>query len=62
MRAMLQLPLGNWEKIKADLITARDLGLDIIVSFRNRYRSVANFEQTTGIQLPEDIAALLTPP
>ena len=28
--------------------------------FRNTFENVANFEQKTGIQLPEDIASLLT--
>lgn len=38
------------------------MGADIIASFHNDYASVEDFEQNTGIQLPEDIAALLTPP
>ena len=56
------LYLQEWEKAKADLITAKDMGADIIASFHNNYASVEDFEQETGIQLPEDIAALLTPP
>ena len=56
------LHLQEWEKAKSDLITAKDMGSDIIASFHNDYESVADFEQKTGIQLPEDIAALLTPP
>ena len=50
------------EKAKADLITAKDMGTDIVASFRKDYESVADFEQETGIQLPEDIAEMLTPP
>ena len=42
--------------------TAKDMRTDIVASFRNDYESVADFEQKTGIQLPEDIAAMLTPP
>ncbi len=55
------LHLQEWEKAKADLITAKDMGADIIASFHNGYTNVEDFEQKTGIQLPEDIAALLTP-
>ena len=61
-RGEVWLHLKDWEKAKADLITAKDMGTDIVASFRNDYESVADFEQKTGIQLPEDIAAMLTPP
>ncbi len=61
-RGEVWLHLKDWEKAKADLITAKDMGDDIVASFRNDYESVADFEQKTGIQLPEDIAAMLTPP
>ena len=56
------LHLNEMEKAKADLITAKDMGVDIVAAFRIDYESVADFEQKTGIQLPEDIAAMLTPP
>ena len=56
------LHLQEWEKAKSDLITAQDLGVDIIAAFHNDYASIGDFEQKTGIQLPEDIVALLTPP
>ncbi len=56
------LHLQEWEKAKSDLITTKDMGMDIIASFNNEYASIEDFEQKTGIQLPEDIAAMLTPP
>ena len=56
------LHLNEMEKAKADLITAKEMGADIVAAFRNDYENVADFEQKTGIQLPEDIAAMLTPP
>ena len=56
------LHLQEWEKAKSDLITAKDMDVDIIASFHNDYTSVTEFEEKTGIQLPADIAALLTPP
>lgn len=55
------LLLQEWEKAKSDLITAKDMGMDIIASFKSEYASIDDFEQKTGIQLPEDIAPLLTP-
>ena len=56
------LHLNEMEKAKADLITAKEMGVDIVAAFRIDYESVADFEQETGIQLPEDIVAMLTPP
>ena len=56
------LHLKDWEKAKSDLTIAKNKGMDIVASFRNDYESVADFEQETGIQLPEDIVAMLTPP
>ena len=56
------LHLKDWEKAKSDLTIAKNKGMDIVASFRKDYESVADFEQKTGIQLPEDIVAMLTPP
>ena len=56
------LRLREWEKAKADLTTARDMGMDIIAKFHSTFGNIANFERIKGIQLPEDIVALLTPP
>ena len=36
------------------------MGLDIVDSFQSDSKSVADFEQRTGVTLPEDIAAMLT--
>lgn len=59
-RADLLLHLGEFKKAKSDLTTARDIGINIIDAFHNSYESIENFEQKAGIQLPEDIAVLLT--
>lgn len=61
-RGMTLLRMEKWEKAKSDLTTAQNMGVDIIALFGNTYGSVANFERMIGIQLPKDIAALLTPP
>ena len=38
------------------------MGVDISAAFHNDNVNVEDFDQKTGIQLPEDIAAMLTPP
>ena len=60
-RGIVWLFLKNWDNAKADLSAARSMGVDIIANFCNSYKSVAEFERVTGIQLPEDITAMLTP-
>ncbi len=61
-RSIALLDLQEWEKAKSDLTIARNMGVDIIALFRNAYTSVTDFEQKHNVTLPEDIAALLTPP
>ena len=51
--------LKEWQKAKADLTTAKEMGFDIIEFFQNAHESVKAFEAKNGIKLPEDIAALL---
>ena len=60
-RGETRLHLQAWEDAKADLMNARDMGLNIITEFCGIYGNIANFEQIIGIQLPADIAAMLTP-
>ena len=59
-RGVTRLHLQAWEEAKSDLTTARDMGMDIIASFQNDYESVSDFEGKHGIQLPVDIAAMLS--
>lgn len=61
-RGIVLLDVQEWQKAKSDLTIARNMGVDVIALFRNAYVSIADFEQKHGIKLPEDIAALLTPP
>ena len=60
-RGVARLHLKEWENARADLTTAKDMGLDIIASFQNAYENVPDFETKHGIQLPEDITTMLTP-
>ena len=59
-RGLTRLYLREWEKAKLDLTTARDIGLDIIASFRNIYGDVEAYERRNRVKLPEDIATMLT--
>ena len=60
-RAIALLHLQEWERAKADLTIARNMGVDIIALFRNSFSSIADFEQRYGVEIPEDIAVMLTP-
>ena len=59
-RGLAFLHLQELEKAKADLTTARDMGMDIVAIFHSTFGSIANFERINGVQLPADIATLLT--
>ena len=60
-RGFALLHKGEWDKAKADLTVARNLGLDIIASFQSDYENVADFEQKNDVQVPPDLAEMLTP-
>lgn len=61
-RGVTHLRLKEWEKAKVDLTNAKKMGVNIVTVFCNDYASVNDFENKTGIYLPADIAAMLTPP
>ena len=58
--SIAHLHLGAWEKAKSNLTIARNKGIDITTVFRNHYGGLPNFEQRIGVNLPRDIAAILT--
>ena len=58
-RGVAWLRLRAWEKAKADLIAAKNRGMDLVAAFRSTHRNVAAFERANQVKLPEDIAALL---
>ena len=60
-RGEVLLRLREWERAKSDLTIAGEKGINITNVFGNTYTSVANFQSKTGITLPVDIAAMLTP-
>ena len=59
-RGVVWLCLKQWEKANSDLTTAKEKGLDIVVTFRDDYKDVSDFEQKNGVKLPEDFGIMLT--
>ena len=60
-RGEARLHLKEWDEGKKDLRTAVEKGADIVKEFRKEHKSIELFEERHSIQLPEDIAAMLTP-
>lgn len=61
-RGTALLHLQDWENAKFDFEAAKAMSENVTILFHQFYASVEDFEQKTGIQLPEDIAAMLTSP
>ena len=60
-RGEARLHLSQWDEAKADMTTDAQNGYDIVAAFRKDHGSVQEFQQKTGLTLPEDIAIMLTP-
>ena len=60
-RGVAWLCLKSWEKARADLTSARNMGADIVALFQQDYKGVASFEQRYNCKLPVDLTAMLTP-
>ena len=58
-RGEVWLHLQEWENAKADLIAAKDMGMDIVAAFRNDYKDIAGFERRHQVKLPKEIGALV---
>ena len=59
-RGVNWLAIGNWEKARTDFSTAQNFEFDVASEFHKEFNSVATFEQIHNVQLPADIAAMLT--
>ena len=62
LRAWTWLRLEEWEEAKSDFAAMQSMNWDPFPMFDANYGSVEDFEQRYNVQVPEDIAALLTPP
>ncbi|MDE0297432.1 MAG: tetratricopeptide repeat protein [Candidatus Poribacteria bacterium] len=60
-RGLEFLHTQNWEKAESDLAVAKNKGMDVVAVFHRRYVNIADFEQKSGVKLPEDIVTLLQP-
>ena len=54
------LYLHEWDKAEADFTAARNLGVDIVAFFHSMYEDVEDFESDYNVQIPKDLAELLT--
>ena len=59
-RAIALLHLQEWERAKSDLTIARNMGVDIITLFHNAFSGIEDFEERYSVEMPEDIAGMLT--
>ena len=59
-RGMAWLHLREWEKAREDLAISMEMGVNIITLFYRTYESITDFEEKNDMDLPEDIAAMLT--
>ena len=58
-RGIAWLHLIGWEKARLDLTYAGDMGVNLIVSFRDDEGTVEDFEARIGTNLPKDIVEIL---
>lgn len=59
LRGFSWLFLQNWENARTDLTMAQNKDFDIAYFLYDFYGTVEKFEESTGVELPEDIAAML---
>ena len=59
-RGIALLRLSQWDKARSDLLSARNMGMDIVSVFHAGHGSVATFEQNHSLKLPQDITDMLT--
>ena len=59
-RGEVNMILARWDEAKADLLTARELGLNVVELFRREFSTLGEFEKKYDVELPVDIVELLT--
>ena len=59
-RGIALLRLSQWDKARSDLLSARNMGMDIVSVFHAGHGSVATFEQNHNLKLPQDITDMLS--
>lgn len=56
---IIRLQQRDWKNAKADLTNAQNRELDIINLFSQYHQTIADLEEEVGVELPEEIAAIL---
>ena len=56
------LHLQKWEEARVDLTRGKNEGVDIVKLFHGFYESLENCERIIGVNLPEDLVAMLKQP
>ena len=59
-RGLALLRLSQWDKARSDLLSARNMGKDLVLAFRTEYADAAAFEKAHGVKLPQDIADMVS--
>ena len=59
-RGIAWLHTSEWEKARVDLITARNMGMDLVEAFQTWCESVEAFELKNKVKLPGDIAEMVS--
>ena len=58
-RGVTRLQRGSWKKAKADLVVAKNMGIDIAAMLHRQHGGIAAFERKHDVVLPNDIATML---
>ena len=59
-RGIALLQLSKWDRARSDLLSARNMGMDIASVFHASHGSVAAFEENHDLKLPPDIADIVS--
>ena len=59
-RGIAQLRFSEWDRARSDLLSARNMGLDLVSFFRDGHRDIDAFEERHNLKLPQDIVDLVT--
>ena len=57
-----RLQRREWDKAEIDLRNAESRGKDVIIAFHKEHKTIEDFERQHGVNLPENIKAILAPP
>ena len=59
-RGVRLLQTKEWEQARSDLLSAGNMGMNLVAAFGSGYGSVAEFEEKYNVELPQDVAETLS--